>query len=169
MFSTALLEEQQGRYALIAEACLPAIVILIIGFFFRPTGLAGKNINGRPPAFVFGLVWVLLVFMWTVALILTAMDEPSLRIVILVGFFSLFSLLACLTWLVSYQKNEKKISAMTLIVAVTAMIGCVVASMNGLAPEASKTMSSLFYAFTATWLGTATMLNYLEINKDIVE
>ena len=165
MFSTANLKIQPGRYALIAESILPVIFILIVGSFLRPTNAAGENVVGRPPGIVFGIVWFILVCMWTLALVVTAMDERSLLIVILIGCFSLISLMACLFWLVSYKQNKKDFSAMSLIVATAMMIGCVISSMNGLAPQASKTISSLFYSFIATWLSAATLFNYIEINK----
>ncbi len=161
MFDTTTLTNFPFRYLLIAESCLPFLIIFVIGFIFSPTKNAGANIKGRPPGWMFGLVWFVLVVMWTLALIVTAMDEPSCLIATLIGCFSFVALMACLFWLIFHKMHPDNYA---LILATTMMVATVISSLNGLAALESKTLTSIFYGIIGAWLGTATLLNFLEIN-----
>ncbi len=162
MFDVQTLNDFPLRYLLIAEACLPFFIVFIIGNLFIP---ASDGINGRPKSWVFAIVWVLLVVMWTLGLVVTAMDEPSCLTASLVGSFSFVALLMCVVWLISHKLNPAgTASPQVLLVATAMMVATTVCSLNGSAPEDSKTLVTTFYSFIATWLGAATLFNYLEIN-----
>ena len=87
MFNTSALNEQTGRYALIAESILPPLVIFIIGgLWFRPKP---KNIvTGQPAPFMFGLIWFALVAMWLIGLVIVACDTLDTLSLCLIGIFS---------------------------------------------------------------------------------
>ncbi len=146
MFNIANLNNEKGRYALIAESILPIFIMFILGYTLIPQN--AQNPILRPPSWIFVFLWFLIIVMWTLALLITAMDESSTLIIALVGSLSLISLLACFHCLIY---NSYK----SLLLCFVTMISTTIVALNGSAPQDSRIVSTLFYSLIAIWFGIA--------------
>jgi hypothetical protein len=165
MFDTALLKRQPWRYVLIAESILPPLLIFIIGgTVFNPGKSVGESVQGRPDAWVFGIVWFLIVVMLLLALVLVALNTVETVPVCLIAALSFLSIMMCFLWLAMYKKS-KSIAAQILLLAFAFMLATTVVSVSSTGPENPKIVSSLFFGLTTAWLTAASLFNYLEIQK----
>ena len=164
MFTTTNLNNEPGRYALIAEACLPVLIIWFFGYYMQVDKSSGSNIRGIPSPTAFAIIWVLIVIIWTIGLVLTAMDETSIMTVALVGSFSLVALFVCGFWLMTYGTNKVD-ATQALLLGTAAGVAMTVSAVCGTGPQDSTTVASLFYGLITCWFGCASLLGYLEINK----
>ena len=162
MFSHTLLDKNQGRYTLIAEACLPPLIFWVLGWFVWKN--TSKELP-RPSGILFMLLWVLVIAAWTIALVLSAMDEISVVTVSLVGSFSVVALLCCLMFMTTCR-NHKDSATKSLMVAALCMTMATVASLSGdpATERDSVTTSSILYAFVAAMLGTSLMMSHVYLH-----
>lgn len=164
MFSTNLLEAQPARYAMIAESVIPPIGIFLAGYWLGPGKNAGSKVNGRPAGAVFGIVWTILVIIWTLSLILVAMNTVDTLSLSLIGVLSLFAVFFCILWLWVYKYESKAAGAQVLLLALACSVSCTIISLASETPSDAKVLISWFFGMISTWLGVASMYNYLEIN-----
>ncbi len=156
MFTTANLDAQQGRYAVIAEAALPGLILLIGGYYYKQKHSSNLS-DVRESTFLMGLLWFLLVAAWTIALVLTAMDETSVMTVALVGSFSFVSLMVCWYWL-SMEYKDRENASRSLFVAIAAGVATTICAVNGTGPQDSTTVASLFYGLITVCFGAASLI-----------
>lgn len=165
MFSTDLVNSQPGRYAIVAECILPPLCIFLGGIWLHPTKYAGENVKGRPKPIVFGIVWFLLVSMWTLGLLLVAFNTNDLLSLLLISILSFLAIAMCVLWMYVYKFGSKSNAAQILLLTFVFMLSCTVVSTSSDTPTDSKVLSSLFFGIITSWCGIASMYNYLEINK----
>lgn len=166
MFSTQLLKSQPGRYALIAESVLPIFLILILGStLFNPGKTAGANVAGRPVPAVFAIVWVLVTIMLLLALVIVALNVENVAALCLVGIFSLIGIIMSFVWLIVYKKSKEH-AAQVLLLAFVFMVATTITVLGSQCNENAKMTAGIFFGLSTAWLNIASMLNYLEINKN---
>lgn len=165
MFNTQILKTQPSRYATIASAVLPPLLILIIGgTVFNPGKSAGTNVVGRPVPIVFGIVWFLITVMLLLALVISALNVESIVALSLITVFCVLSTVLCFAWLIVY-KTSKPNAAQVLLLAFVLMFATTLVSVSCNCQENAKITSSLFFGLATAWLSIASLLNYVEINK----
>ena len=165
MFTTTLLKAEKWRYVLIAEAALPSLMLGIGSIWFAPKSDAALTVVGRPPARVFGYVWIFLIIIWTLSLVLSAMNLEKNLALLGVGLFSLFCLATCLTWLILYKKLQKELAYFALLGSVLFMALATVCgvSSNSISPNA-KTFIASSLAIITSWLLFASNFALVELN-----
>lgn len=165
-FDTQRLQDQPGRYTLVAESCLPILLILLVGgLVYQPGPDAGKNVAGRPVASVFITVWVLITIMLFFGLFLVSMHVGSIVSLVLIGVFYLLATLMCFAWLVVYKQNKAD-AAQVLLLALACMASTtILTTASRFDDEDAKLVSCLFFTLPTVWLIAASVFNYIEINK----
>lgn len=165
-FDTEKWQNQPGRYALVAESCLPIILILIVGgIAFQPGPDAGANVAGRPVAPVFITVWVLITIMLLFGLLLVSMHVDSIVGLVLIAVFYLLATLMCFAWLIAYKEN-KAIAAQILLLALACMAStAILTTASEFDNRDAKPVACLFFTLPTIWLIGASIFNYIEINK----
>jgi len=97
MFNVNLLNNQSGRYALIAEAILPPLFLFLIGgFFFARKMQENERVTfeGKPSPGAMWLLWFLVTCMWLIGLVIVAMDTLDTLSLCLIGIFSFLAIVA---------------------------------------------------------------------------
>ncbi len=165
MFSNALLNAEPARYAMIVESILPPICILISGIWLNPGKQAGSNIQGRPKPIMFGIIWVILVLLWTLSLVIVALNTVDMLSLILIGILSFVVIFLCVLWMWIYKFYSKAVAAQILLLVLICMISCSVITVSSQTPSDAKIISAWFFSIIATWCGIASLYNYIEINQ----
>lgn len=154
-----LLNDNPGRIALLVEAGVPPVIFLLLGFFmWRATT---KPIP-RPSGSLFMVLWFCFVVAFTIALVITALDEISVVTVCLIGSFSIVALICCMVFMTTYG-TDKASAANLLMIAAMMMSMATVASLSGdpLSDKNSVTTSSVLYAFVSSMLGTGVVMTHV--------
>ncbi len=164
MFDTSLLNA--GRYVVIAEACLP----FLLGIFltqilgWSPGKDAGSSVRGRPPAFMFGVIWFLIAVMWFFALIVASMNFDDTH-VILLGVFLFVTFIGCAMWMYYYTHGlPVTANYMLMFLVFTSFLSLVSALTNVVSLDANApTLVSLCLVLPAVWCSIASVLGLLEL------
>lgn len=134
------------------RAFLPGLLISLSGFltstYCDPLVNSGINVPGRPPAWVFGVVWPILYITTGIAWALSKRD----------AYFATVVALACM-WLFVYSCKKDKTSAALLLVLNAIISWKMVSTMSG-------DIKKLFLPW-AVWISFATYLNtYSVLHSD---
>ncbi len=148
---------QPGRIALLVEAGIVVVVFCFLKWFSMTNK---ENELKVPDGVLWNFLWFIMVAAWTIGLVCTALDETSIVTVSLVGCFSLVALIACWWATSTYNNASQSDAAKCVILAAMMMSLCTIAAVTGNAPNDSLTMSSIFYAFAASTLGTAAVMSH---------
>ncbi len=166
MFATNLLKAEPWRYACIIEAVLPALVIGAGATWFSPTSQTAKNVKGRPPGWAFGVIWLVLIIVWTLALILSAMNMRKNMALLGLIIFSLLSLIMCFAWLILNKKDLKIMAYFSILAAMACMfIATLCAATSESQNVNAKTFSTVSFGVVGLWLFVASNLSLTELNK----
>jgi chromate transport protein ChrA len=102
--------------------------------------------------------------MWTLALIISAMNVETVYALVLIAVFALVAVLVCVVWMWLYKHNHKSSAGRWLLVGFAASVASLIVSLTASQPEDARICSSVFYGMVSTWLLCASMFQYLEIN-----
>lgn len=167
MFGTDLLNADSTRYVVVAEAALPILMVLFLGAAWgSKLKDAGENVNGRPPRYMFGLIWLSIAVAWCLALLISAFNFDS-NTLIVYGTFSLVIMLLCMLWTWMYISVSKTVASYVLIMIVLfSFILCFTSSnvQSTLDSYAPVTVSILSVPL-AVWSVIAAMMGLLELQK----
>ncbi len=173
IFDTSLLSSEPARYTVIAEAVLPGFLILILGYFMtHDRKEMGKYLNGVPEGLTYALIWFLIVVLWTLALVVAALNFSATALAVVAGT-SFLALIMGTLWVYMYSKrsdDEKNVwvkstsAPQVLLVAVVALLTSAVAAAGNAASEESRIAVSSMLAAISGFYGYFLLLNYLDIN-----
>ena len=166
IFDTSLLKQEPWRYAFIAEAALPAVMLGIGSVWFAPKNNAAQKVVGRPPGVAFGIIWLFLIIIWTLALILAAMNFQKNVALFGIGIFALCCVIMCFVWLVLYQKMHKNLAFFAILASLAFMFGatlCASTSDSSRSKDA-QTLVTVFFGMVGLWLLIASNLSLVELN-----
>jgi len=171
MFNVNLLNNQSGRYALIAEAILPPLFLFLIGgFFFARKMQENERVTfeGKPSPGAMWLLWFLVTCMWLIGLVIVAMDTLDTLSLCLIGIFSFLAIVASFVSMMFLSWDATMSTRINSTFCVLFAFGCMVATsavtFGSQTPSDSKVVSGLFFALIAAWLGVATGYGYLGLN-----
>jgi tryptophan-rich sensory protein len=158
------------RYVAIGGAVLPMIGIPVASYMYPMSGKDGSKVNGRPPARMFGIIWTLLVMLWSFSIVVASFrfDETFL---ILIEIFSIITLFMAIQWLRLWYKKRKNTAAQVLGLTTLFSFLMVVTSlsastdMEGVEEAEVKGVVSLCLSPLFVWASVATLLNFFEINR----
>jgi tryptophan-rich sensory protein len=163
MFSTELLDACNVRYLVVAEGILP-IASLALAYFFVDLKEAGKKVSGRPPPFIFGIVWTFIAVSYFLSMLVSAMNFDTATLATFAAFgFLLF--IGCVWWVMLYKKGHKHKAAWTLMltslmaILMTVTSLCVVTSLDSYAQLLVSVLSAPF----GLWCIFATVLSLVEL------
>ena len=133
---------------------IPIISAYFMTYFCPMTKEAGKNINARPPAYVFGIVWPILYLLLGYSWVMLHEKKHSNTDMI----YALNLILGAL-WIFTYSCNKnKKIALFILLAMVLASLYLIFHSF-----ELNPNITYLVAPYTV-WLLFALMLNFKEVN-----
>lgn len=162
MFDTSLLSG--GRYVVIAEACLPLVGGAFMSWLLPIGPNAGRSVVGRPPAGVFGLVWLTIAVLWFFALLVASMNFDDTHL-ILVAVFSLLAMLMCGFWIYLYHNQmllwaNYTLFAVAFLSFMITFSSCnVVTSLDSYAP----TLVTLCMVLMSVWTTLASIFSLIEL------
>lgn len=122
---------------------IPIICVYFISMFFPVTETAGKEISFRPPGYVFGITWTILLLLLGVTWVLNI--KQSYLFIILTILLSIWSIIF---------KYSKLISFIDILLSLFITIFIILYNFN---------KSKLLLIPLSLWLSFAGVLNYLLI------
>lgn len=163
IFDTTLLYKEKARFAVIAEACLPGLLLLVMSMFYERAGQKTLKHFGKGMApEMFAMLWFLLVVAWTIALVVAAMNFAQNGL-ILVAAFSMIALVACVWWSFLYSDEKRRPeAAKVLILADIVLWAAVIAAGACVASEDSKLTVAILLSPIAVWFTLSTVLGVVE-------
>ena len=171
IFDTTLLDAEQARYVVIAEAAVAGFVVLILGWWmFTPANNKHPtSAVGAPSKFTLVLLWILLAALWVIALVVAALNFSTVAVSV-VAALSFFALIMFGLWMYVYTSNESDgcmSSATLLMFAFVAMLACAVCSAGNAATEESRLAAGGMFAAVAGILGSMLVFVVVDANRPL--
>jgi len=105
IFDTSLLSSEPARYVVIAEACLPGVIFLLIAWCMRSKyGDIYPYVYGAPRRAFEVLTHLIMVALWTIGLVVAACNLSSTALCV-VAATSMLALVFGLLWMWNYVGN----------------------------------------------------------------
>jgi hypothetical protein len=105
IFNTSMLSAEPARYVVIAEACLPGIIFLIMAWWMRSGyGDIYPKVYGAPRGAFEVLTHLVMVALWTIGLVVAACNLSSTALCV-VAATSMLALVFGFLWLWMYVGN----------------------------------------------------------------
>lgn len=166
MFDTSLLSAEPARYTMIVEACIPIILVGLSGLTrYGPSNKSGNVVVGRPPAYMFAVVWVMIAICMFFSLFITSlnMDITSLWTI---GIFSLLTIIGCVAWVICYVNNKKTYAQYILFMVL--LSSCLLMNFGWNSTSIQDEHAPLVVGALSTplfvWIIIANMLSLFELN-----
>jgi tryptophan-rich sensory protein len=163
MFSNTLLNQEPGRYAVVAESILPIVLIGASFFAMSPGPKAGAIVRGRPPPIAFGMIWTLLAVLMFFSLLIASMNFDTTSL-ILFAVFALFVMIGCVMWVWKYTRGHKVDASYFLVFTSLSSALALVSSLGSTLNSDARITVSLLSTPLFVWTVFAGMFGYLELN-----
>jgi hypothetical protein len=176
IFDTTLLNNEPARYVVIAEACLPGLIFLIIGFLMfskkftkfekYDSETIWDHVNGGPTRTMDCISWLVMVALWTIGLVVAALNFSSTALAV-VAATSLLTILMGAIWMLWFdpeKKNDSYAPSIALYIAFIGMITSAIAAAANSADENARLATAAMLAPVAGFFGYLMMINYLQFN-----
>jgi hypothetical protein len=156
IFDTTLLNNEPARYTVIAEACLPGFLFLIVGYFMFRDVVLFENLIGHPDSLFDRMTWFVMIALWTIGLVVAALNFSPAALAV-VGATSLLAILFGALWMyyITAEASEAEKSAMAPQVLYVACVGiltsAITAAGNGATEQARLAVGGML-APVAMWM-----------------
>ena len=134
---------------------LPGIIGFLFGQFCKVQKTSGKNVNFRPPAIVFGIIWFILYFLIGISLYYSKLSTVHKEFIYV--SYIILNISLC-SWIYLYSCKNDKINAIySLVVSLIFAIICCIVNNN--------IISQCLLVPLIGWLFLATLINVIEVQK----
>lgn len=137
---------------------LPLISGYVTSFVCKMDKTAGSNVKSRPPSFVFGIVWPILYL--SIGLIWVIARKYGIMIDILMGTLTILLSL----WIIIYSCKNNKRNALYILL----LINLVSLMIYGFLWSHREIGSSILFTVFLGWINFAIMMNFTEVEKNII-